>query len=123
MTQDELTKKFPFLTGLKIGDDEYLGIIENVASKAVTFYDFEALTDHDEKVLFLKLGSNWWWETNRSIPIGVYLFEEMKAFSHTVRTYREKDVEVLFGPYVSLDEMCQKKFGKKRVVKLVTNMG
>lgn len=122
MTQDELESKFPFLTGITHNDQSYLGIVENVADKMITFYDFNDITDPDLKKKFLQLGGSWWWETNRSIPIGVFLFAEMQAFNGHIKTFKEKEVEIMFGPYVSLDELSKKKVGKKRTVKLVREM-
>lgn len=119
MTQDELVSKFPFLTGIKHNNIDYIGIIENVSDKTVTFYDFSSIDLEEEKMVFLKLGGLWWWETNRQLPIGIYLKDEMNYFNFTIKSFREKDVEILFGPYVSLEEMGKKKFGKKRTIKLV----
>lgn len=122
MTQSELESKFPFLTGIKHNDKTYLGIVENVSNKMITFYDYNNINDQELKKLFLRLGGSWWWETNRTIPIGVFLFAEMQQFNPHIKTFKEKEIEVMFGPYVSLDELSKKKIGKKRTVKLIRNM-
>ena len=72
----------------------------------------------DEKKLLLELGDLWWWESNRLLPIDVFLFKEMQDFRHCLRTFVLKETEVLFGPVTSMQNILKKRI-KRRTVQLV----
>ena len=100
------------------GGNEYIGIIQNADEQITTIYDFAGLKTPEQKVLFLQLGDTWWWESNRIIPINVFLKAEWAQFKFCVKTMNSKDVEVKVGPQVSLKEMALKR-SKRRSITLV----
>lgn len=114
----QLLDKFPFLTYLKYGGNEYIGIIQNVDDQITSIYDFGSLHTTEEKKRFLELGETWWWESNRKIPVNVFLKTEWQEFRASARTMISKDVEIVYGPQVSLKEMLIKK-SKRRAITLV----
>ena len=76
----QLLEQYPYLTLLTYGGNEYVGIIQNADEQITTIYDFAGLKTADQKVLFLQLGDTWWWESNRIIPINVFLKQEWAQF-------------------------------------------
>ena len=118
----DLLKKYPFLTYLVYGGNEYIGIIQNRDDVITTIYDFGALRTHDQKQQFLELAETWWWESNRLIPINVFLKAEWTPFRSVVKTMNSKDVEIKFGPHVSLREIAAKR-SKRRSITLVRKLG
>jgi hypothetical protein len=68
-----------------------------------------------EKNQFLELGEVWWWESNRRIPINIFLKSEMTVFRYTIKTFNSKDVEVIFGPIVNLSEIAEKRVKRKSI--------
>ena len=56
---DNIKEKFPFLSGLRCQNHEYIGIIQNSDDKIISFYDYEAISSPEEKLLFLELGETW----------------------------------------------------------------
>ncbi len=114
----QTTEKYPFLTGLKYGEDEYVGIVINHDNSIITFYDIERIESEDVKKKFLQYGESWWWESNRQLPIDIFLFHEMKPFRNYLRTFIMKDIEVLFGPTTSLQNLIKKRI-KRRGIQLV----
>ena len=70
------------------------------------------------KKKFLQYGESWWWESNRQLPIDIFLFHEMKPFRNYLRTFIMKDIEVLFGPTTSLQNLIKKRI-KRRGIQLV----
>lgn len=70
---------------------------------------------------FLQLGEVWWWESNRLIPINVFLKEDWAAFRFSLRTMNTKDVEIKYGPHVSLKEIAARR-SKRRSITLVRKM-
>ena len=118
----ELLKKYPFLTYLVYGGNEYIGVIQNLDEVITTIYDYGALKTLEQKQQFLELAEMWWWESNRLIPINVFLKAEWTPFRSVVKTMNSKDVEIKFGPQVSLKEIAAKR-SKRRSITLVRKLG
>jgi hypothetical protein len=117
----KLTDKYPFITLCVYASQEYVGIIQNRDDVITTIYDFGSITDLEAKRLFLELANIWWWESNRSIPINIFLKQEWDPFRGYLRTFINKDLEVLHGPVCSLAEMARKK-SKRKSITLVRRM-
>jgi hypothetical protein len=115
---NEINEKFPFLSGLKCQTHEYIGIIQNSDDKIISFYDYEAIRTPEEKVLFMELGETWWWESNRLLPINIFLQGQMTPFRYCMKTIVNKDVEVMFGSLTSLNNIMKKRI-KKRQIQLI----
>jgi uncharacterized protein YqgQ len=118
----QLLKKYPFLTYLVYGGNEYIGVIQNLDEVITTIYDYGALRTLEQKQQFLELAEMWWWESNRLIPINVFLKAEWTPFRTVVKTMNSKDVEIKFGPQVSLKEIAAKR-SKRRSITLVRKLG
>jgi uncharacterized protein YqgQ len=118
----QLLKQYPFLTYLIYGGNEYIGVIQNLDEVITTIYDYGALRTLEQKQQFLELAETWWWESNRLIPINVFLKAEWTPFRNVVKTMNSKDVEIKFGPQVSLKEIAAKR-SKRRSITLVRKLG
>ena len=118
---EQLAKKYQFITLCVYASTEYLGIIQNQDETITTIYDFGSIQDLEAKRKFLELANVWWWESNRSIPINIFLKTEWDIFKSCLRTFVNKDLEILHGPVCSLSEMSRKK-SKRRSITLVRRM-
>lgn len=118
----QLLDRYPFITYLVYGGNDYIGIIQNADEQITTIYDFGSLRTPEHKVKFLELGEQWWWESNRLIPINVFLKTDWAEFKFCVKTMNSKDVEIKAGPQVSLREMASKR-SKRRSITLVRRLG
>jgi len=118
MVQNNNYDKFEFLTGIQYSGNEYVGIVVNQDGQILTFYDVEMIPTTELKKEFLELGDLWWWESNRQLPIDVFLHYEMKVFSPYLKTFAMKDVEILFGPVTSLHNLLKKRI-KRRTITLI----
>ena len=114
----QLSEKYPFITVVMYGNTEYVGIIQNRDKLVTTMYDFGRITDIELKKKFLELAEVWWWESNRSIPINIFLREEWAVFKPYLQTFINKDFDIMYGPATSLAEL-NKKRTKKRSIQLV----
>lgn len=112
---EKLTEKYPFITLCVYATTEYVGIIQNQDDAITTIYDFGAISDVDLKRHFLELANVWWWESNRSIPINIFLKGDWDIFKPYLRTFTNKDLEILHGPVCSLSEMSRKKSKRKSI--------
>jgi hypothetical protein len=106
---------YPFLSHITYGGVDYIGIIQNFDEVITTIYDFGFLKDANLKKVFLNLGETWWWESNRLMPINVFLKTDWSVFKACLRTMNSKDVEIKMGPYVSLKEMATKRSKRKSI--------
>jgi hypothetical protein len=112
---EKLAEKYPFITLCIYANNEYVGIVQNRDDAITTIYDFGSIQDLDLKRQFLELANVWWWESNRSIPINIFLKEEWDVFRPYLRTFSNKDLEILHGPVCSLNEMVRKKSKRKSI--------
>ena len=125
-TKDGFEKQFPFITCIKTTDNEYIGILINLDDNVTSMYDLSTIKSDTERQVFLEMGETWWWESNRKIPINIFLKQEMVAFRGYIKTFNSKDVEVVFGPVVNLSEIAEKRVKRKsiqlvRTVKKIRN--
>ena len=118
---EKLSEKYPFITLCIYSSQEYVGIIQNRDDAITTIYDFGSISNLTEKQLFLELANIWWWESNRSIPINIFLKKEWEPFRSYIRTFANKDLEILHGPVCSLAELARKK-SKRKSITLVRRM-
>ncbi len=118
----QLLSQYPFITYLIYGGNEYIGIIQNSDEQITTMYDFGSLRDADQKKKFLDLGEQWWWESNRMIPINVFLKHDWAEFKFCVKTMNSKDVNIRMGPHINLKEMAARR-SKRRSITLVRKLG
>jgi hypothetical protein len=112
---EKLAEKYPFITLCVYASTEYVGIIQNQDDFITTIYDFGSIQDVDHKRHFLELANIWWWESNRSVPINIFLKGEWDVFRPYLRTFTNKDLEILHGPVCSLSEISRKKSKRKSI--------
>jgi len=117
---EKLLTNYPFLTYLIYGGNEYIGVIQNVDDTITTIYDYGSLKSTEEKKYFLELADTWWWESNRLIPINVFLKIDW-PFKFAVKTMNSKDVDIKFGPYISLRDISARRT-KRRSITLVRKL-
>ena len=118
----QLLEQYPFLTYLVYGGNDYIGVVQNVDDLITTIYDYGVLKTIEQKNQFLTLAETWWWESNRLVPINVFLREDWSPFKPVLKTMNSKDVQIKFGPYVSLKEIAAKR-SKRRSITLIRKIG
>lgn len=106
---------FPFITCIKSNELEYVGIIINLDCNVTSIYDYASIINEGEKKKFLEAGEAWWWESNRKLPINIFLKKDMIPFRGYIKTFNSKDIEVIFGPTVNLSELAEKRIKRKSI--------
>lgn len=114
----EIRDNFPFISVVHYGGIEYVGIVINQDQYVTSIYNYEELRSEEDRKVFLDLGEIWWWESNRTIPINIFLKKEMGSFRYTIMTMNTKDVNVVFGPTINLHNMAIKRV-KRKMIQLV----
>ena len=115
MLLKDIEKNFPFISVVTYGGNEYVGIIANQDQYVTSMYVYTALKTDTEKKDFLELGDVWWWESNRMIPINIFLRSDISRYNYAMMTMNSKDVKVSIGPCVNLNALSVKRVKRKRV--------
>jgi hypothetical protein len=118
---NEILEKFPFLSLCKAGEDEIVGIIQNYTTTLASIYVYNVLISTEHKQAFLEHGEEWWWNSNRQLPINLFIGPKFKEFSYSLRTYNVKEFEILQGEPISLQNIITKRI-KRRQIQLVQKM-
>ena len=113
-----LRDKFPFLSLIRKGEMEFVGIVQNQDNQVISFYDYGRIMSPQDKMKFLKLGEIWWYESNRKIPINIFIKREFKYFRTTLVSLNSKDIEIAHGPTLRLSDIAKKRI-KRRTIQLV----
>lgn len=111
----DISENFPFISVVTYGGNEYVGIISNQDQFVTNLYSYNLIKSVEEKKLFLEYGDIWWWESNRMIPINIFLRREMEPFLYCVMSMNSKDVRVITGPTVNLSNLSVKRIKRKSV--------
>lgn len=117
----KLTDNHPFITVCTYAGLEYIGVIQNRDDTVTTFYDYGSITEQHLKKIFLDLGDQWWWESNRLIPINLFLKDEWSIFRPYLKTFMNKGLVILHGPVISMNDIAKKRI-KRKSITLVKRM-
>ena len=96
-------------------DQEYVGIIINQDNQITSMYDYSLIKSDQEKSRFIELGEAWWWESNRQIPISIFLAREIFTYRYAIRNFATKDIKVILGPITSLNDIIIKRVKRKSI--------
>lgn len=115
MLLKDIEKNFPYISVVQYGGQEYVGIIINQDQFVTSMYVYTDIKSDVERQKFLELGETWWWESNRMIPINIFLRSDVEPFRYCITTMNSKDVKVSIGPTVNLNNMTIKRVKRKNV--------
>ena len=115
MLLKNIEKNFPFISVVAYGGQEYVGIIVNQDTTVTTMYIYTKLKTDEDKKLLLELGEIWWWESNRMIPINIFLRKEISPLNYAMMTMNTKEVKVSVGHCVNLNNLSLKRVKRKSV--------
>jgi hypothetical protein len=111
----KLSENHPFITVCSYANQDYVGIIQNRDEVVTTIYDYGSIQDPILRERFLELGDIWWWESNRLIPINLFLKREWVEFKPYIRTFNNKSLTVIHGPICSMLELGKRKSKRKSI--------
>ena len=116
-----LTENHPFITVCSYAGQDYVGIVQNRDDVVTTIYDYGSIIHPDLREQFLILGDQWWWESNRLIPINMFLKNDWEPFKPYIRTFNNKSLTIVHGPICSMLELAKRK-SKRKSITLVKRM-
>ena len=115
---EDIQSNHPFLTLIKVGKEEYLCIVQNCDQRLISLYNY-AVMPQEAKAIFLEYGRAWWWESNRKLPINIFIGSDFEMFRNFLLSFSIKETEILFGPTVQLSDLTQSKRVRRKTVQLV----
>jgi hypothetical protein len=115
MLRKEIEENYPFISVVTYGGQEYVGIIVNQDQFVTSMLIYSKLRSVEEKKLLLELGDTWWWESNRMIPINIFLRNEIDLIKYCQMSMNSKDVKIILGPTVNLGNLSVKRVKRKNV--------
>ena len=118
ITVDKINETYPFLSIIRINKEEKVGIIQNCDQKIISMYCYDSVPKEIQS-LFLEYGKNWWWESNRKLPINIFIGKDFYKFKDALKTFSAKDCTVLFGPITRLTDLTKDKRIRRKTIQLV----
>lgn len=112
---ENFQENYPFISIINHVNQEYVGIVINQDSQVTSIYDYAAIKSDEEKSKFLELGEVWWWESNRQIPINIFLLREIASYKYAIRNFSTKDTKIILGPCTSLNDIIVKRIKRKSI--------
>lgn len=111
-------EKYPFFALIRYSDQEFICIIQNQDSDVTTIYDYSILKTEQDRMDFLALAEQWWWESNRLIPINIFIGDDWIKFRYAAKTLLSKEVTIMAGHTVRLNDLAAKRT-KRKMIQLV----
>ena len=115
---EDIQTNYPFLTLIRVGKEEYLGIVQNCDEKVLSIYNYESVP-LDKRTGFLDYGKQWWWESNRKLPINIFIGEGFSLYRPCLLSFSLKESEIVFGPIVQLSDLTNSKRIRRKTVQLI----
>jgi hypothetical protein len=115
MLRKDIEENYPFISVVTYGGQEYVGIVVNQDQFVTSVLVYTKLRSVEEKKFMLELGETWWWESNRMIPINIFLRKEVDVIKYCQMTMNSKDVKVILGPTVNRSNLAIKRVKRKNV--------
>ena len=116
-----ILEQFPFLSYGRLLDTDYIGIIQNSDNRLLSMYVMDAIPSEELRRQFLRCGEDWWWGSNRELPINIFLKDRFRPFRPFLKHFSRKDFELIAGPAVSLQDTISRRV-RRRKVTLVRKM-
>ena len=112
---EKVLLSFPFLSFGKLQDKNYLGIIQNSDNQLLSMYVLDLIPEESLRLAFLQLGEDWWWGSNRMVPINIFHKENFRPFRPYLKHFSRKDFNLISGPSVSLQETIARRVRRRQV--------
>ena len=115
MLRTQIEENYPFISVITYGGKEYVGIVVNQDNNITTILDYSILKTTEDKQYLLEIGQTWWMESNRLIPITIFLSKDVEPVRYCLRNMNSKDVNIVLGPTVNLHNLTLKRVKRKNV--------
>lgn len=105
---------FPFITVLECDGEQYIGVLKIKSKQYITLYCFNNMPE-DQKKELIDLAQQWWWQSNRAIPISLFMREEMEDYEKYTLRFNTDSCTNIQGPLISLSELPTKRIKRRNI--------
>lgn len=106
--------KLPFVTIINYNGEQYVGILKIKSKQYITLYCLNNMPPPDQKEL-INLAEQWWWQSNRAIPISLFMREEMEYYEKYSLRFNTDSCTDISGPIISLSELPTKRIKRRNI--------
>lgn len=114
MSEQSYNKTPPFVTIIRHNDILHYGVVKIKSKQYTTMYCFSKM-DHQVQLKLIEYANQWWWQSNRSIPISLFMQEEMEEFEDYTHRFNTDQVVIVSGPSISLSELPTKRIKRRNI--------
>lgn len=118
---EETRLNYEFLTFIMFEQGITVGIVQNETPKILMLYQLDLIQKSEDRGIFLQYGDDWWWGSNRSIPINLFIGDRFSMFETCLKGYPRKSILDIIGPTFSLTERYLKRVRKKKIELIISN--
>jgi hypothetical protein len=111
-----ILERHQFLSFGTLLDTPYLGIVQNSDGQLISMYVLDAIPTEAGRHLLLRYGEDWWWGSNRQVPINIFIGERFRIFRPFLKHFSRKDFNLEAGPQVSLQETIARRVRRRQVM-------
>lgn len=105
---DPTTDKLPFISTITLINGTVLkGMVINDDKTMISFYDILQIKDEEELYSFIETCLDWWWYSNKRIPINIFYPEAMSHYYDILRHHSKKGIADVKGHTVSLETILE----------------
>lgn len=123
LTLETIKNNFPFISVFSTNEDGTIiyGIVLNSDKNTISMIDLNSINDKQKIVELMKIGENWWWYSDRDIPINLFYYNECLPYMEYVLHIPAKSVSQIFGSNSSLTYFTNNKkiFRKNKTLKVI----
>lgn len=109
-----ILQRFPFLCYGTMNGEDYLGVTQNCDAQMISIYLLDLIPTAAERERFLALANEWWWGSNRQVPINLFLKDRWQ-FRGCLRHFPRRDFSIEAGPTVSLQDTITRRVRKRQI--------
>lgn len=110
----DIKSKMPYVTILTHNSIEYVGILKIKSKQYISLYCINNMPPDEQKTL-LEFAEQWWWQSNRGIPISLFMREEMESFEEYAIRFNTDSCSDIKGPLISLSDLPTKRIKRRNV--------
>lgn len=104
-----LKKLYPFFSFFIFSDEFYYGVLQKSNKDFISVYVLKFIKNKEEKMLFVKLSEDWWWESNRKFPINFFHPTWDRYFKKYLRSFSWNGIKCYTGPLLIIDNQSKTK--------------
>lgn len=98
-----------------VNSTEIVGIVKIKTKQFITLYDFSKIKNPLDKKELLSYASIWWNQSNRTIPISIFIKNDIEKFESFTTRIDADEFELIHGPLVSISDIPRKRIKRRNV--------